>query len=642
MNNKLLSALVAIVMITSVCVIPVSSDDGYAAEGDPVLKDGDAYGIYLDLNDNTINKLFSDLTESEMNSADVKSFIAALTQTLDKNKELLSGFGIDIGIPAYKAVDYDIDMKLGFSIKQVSSDASGYTYRISVAADGDVMVSNTVTEEIAEGQNVDLTSTIDADTSVGIELNIVTDKDDVVKSVSGRIALYIDYKATKDVVIDEDPFKKEQTNSGESSLLMIIEAPVVDGVTLTDVTVYQTGIELLPESHLRNSEPLDDSTIIERAELEEIITIFNDNTEKGKITFAGILGIIDEFKGDGSDLKKSASVIAGMISDIAIYNKSIENLDSLPEFLFGDSGLKLSSSEENKLANATTGAINSVIDEFENMEFDVTFYDENGEVKYTEEGTKWGQPVKKTTDVLALEDAGTGKKFLGWYVKDTLIPANLTKVYGDLEVYPLYATVYLPTEIENAINEASSGDELWVELSEGAFSTAMIDSKEIIVNVSVPGATNAPVKSVVWSFSSAGGEIPIGFTSSMEKESIKIDFTHSGALPSGTTVTVDVSEKFKNGDIIDVYHIKDNNSKEAIEGYYIVQDGKVIIEIAECSSYLLEVNNGLTTIEPSVVPNDTPDVDNDDGGINFILIGGIAVGIVAVIGLGAFFFLRRQ
>ena len=98
MNNKLLSALVAIVMITSVCVIPVSSDDGYAAEGDPVLKDGDAYGIYLDLNDNTINKLFSDLTESEMNSADVKSFIAALTQTLDKNKELLSNFGIDIGI----------------------------------------------------------------------------------------------------------------------------------------------------------------------------------------------------------------------------------------------------------------------------------------------------------------------------------------------------------------------------------------------------------------------------------------------------------------------------------------------------------------------------------------------------------------
>jgi len=629
----LLSALVAIVMITSVCVIPVSSDDGYAAEGDPVLKDGDAYGIYLDLNDNTINRLFSNLTDSEMGHDDIESFIAGITQ-----HEMVK---MTEKVPVYKNVEYDIDMELGFGIKQVSSDASGYTYRISVAADGDVMVSNTVTKEIAEGQNVDLTSTIDAETSIGLELTVVTDMNNDVTSVSGRIALYVDYEATEEVVTEVDPFEEEKSTSGKYTLLALINAPVINEVTYTDITLYQTGIELLPESHLRNSEPLDDSTIIERAELEKIITIFNDNTEKGKITFAGILGIIDAFKGEGSNLAANPSAILSIISLPSANGKSIENVDALPEFLFGDSGLKLSSSEENKLANATTGAINSVIDEFKDMEFDVTFYDENGEVKYTEEGTKWGQPVKKTTDVLALEDAGTDKKFLGWYVKDTLIPANLTKVYGDLEVYPLYATVYLPTEIENAINEASSGDELWVELSEGAFSTALIGSKEIIVNVSVPGATNAPVKSVVWSFSSAGGEIPIGFTSSMEKESIKIDFTHSGALPSGTTVTVDVSEKFKNGDIIDVYHIKDNNSKEAIEGYYIVQDGKVIIEIAECSSYLLEVNNGLTTIEPSVVPSDTPD-DKDDGGINFILIGGIAVGIVAVIGLGAFFFLRRQ
>ena len=551
MNNKLLSALVAIVMITSVCVIPVSSDDGYAAEGDPVLKDGDAYGVYLDLNDNTINKLFSDLTESEMNSADVKSFIAALTQTLDKNKELLSNFGIDIGIPAYTAVDYDIDMELGFGIKQVSSDASGYTYRISVAADGDVMVSNTVTEEIAEGQNVDLTSTIDAETSIGLELIVVTDMNNDITSVSGRIALYVDYEATEEVVTEVDPFEEEEkSTSGKYTLLALINAPVINEVTYTDITLYQSGIELL-RSNMRTSDPLSTSSI-ERAELEEIITIFNDNTEKGKITFAGILGIIDEFKGDGSDLKKSASVIAGMISDIAIYDKSIENLDSLPEFLFGDSGLKLSSSEENKLANATTGAINSVIDEFEDMEFDVIFRPADGD-PLTPIKVKWGQPVEKSSEVLALENADDGKKFVGWYVDmdGVLIPANISKVYGDMELVPVFSTIYSGNLDALSIENGAS---YWFDATtEDVFNTSGFAGKtNASVNISVPNATG-PVKSIVWTISSvlddpeepSKKEVNIKFTSEMKDDAIQINFEHSGALPSGTSVTVDVSDKFK-------------------------------------------------------------------------------------------------
>ena len=639
MNNKLLSALVAIVMITSVCVIPVSSDDGYAAEGDSVLKDGDAYGIYLDLNDNTINRLFSNLTDSEMGHDDIESFIAGITQ-----HEMVK---MTEKVPVYENVEYDIDMELGFGIKQVSSDASGYTYRISVAADGDVMVSNTVTEEIAEGQNVDLTSTIDAETSIGLELTVVTDMNNDVTSVSGRIALYVDYEATEEVVTEVTPFEEEKSTSGEYTLLALINAPVINEVTYTDITLYQSGIEFL-SSNMRSSDPLSTSSI-ERAELEEIIAIFNDNTENGKITFAGILGIIDAFKGEGSNLAANPGAITGMISLPSANGKSIENMDALPEFLFGDSGLKLSSSEENKLANATTGAINSVIDEFEDMEFDVTFRSANGD-PLAPIKVKWGQPVEKSSEVLALENAGAGKKFVGWYVymDDELIPANISKVYGDMVLVPVFSTIYsgnldaLPIE---------SGASYWFDATtEDVFNTSIFaDKTNASVNISVPNATG-PVKSIVWTISSVlddpeepiKKDVSIKFTSEMKDDAIQINFDHSGALPSGTSVTIDVSEKFKDGDIVDVYHIDDSDMKEAIEGFYIVQDGKVIIKIEECFSYLLEVNNGLTTIEPSVVPNDTPDVDNDDGGINFILIGGIAVGIVAVIGLGAFFFLRRQ
>ena len=170
----------------------------------------------------------------------------------------------------------------------------------------------------------------------------------------------------------------------------------------------------------------------------------------------------------------------------------------------------------------------------------------------------------------------------------------------------------------------------------------------------VEGTSNEPVKSVLWTFSNGLSDDPltedineasvkIGFTSTMKNNAVKIDFKHNGVLPGGTTVIIDVGDKFANGTVINVFHLDENNEKdELITGYFVVQDGQVAVPLEHCSAYLLEVNNGLTNIVPVVTPDDVPDEPDDDGGINFLLIGGIGVGVVAVIGLGAFFFLRRQ
>ena len=68
MKNKLFSILLAIVMISSACVIPIASDDGSDAAGSGTnIENGDVYGVYIDItNDSAEDLIHAVMTNTEM------------------------------------------------------------------------------------------------------------------------------------------------------------------------------------------------------------------------------------------------------------------------------------------------------------------------------------------------------------------------------------------------------------------------------------------------------------------------------------------------------------------------------------------------------------------------------------------------
>lgn len=74
--------------------------------------------------------------------------------------------------------------------------------------------------------------------------------------------------------------------------------------------------------------------------------------------------------------------------------------------------------------------------------------------------------------------------------------------------------------------------------------------------------------------------------------SLKLDFKHSGALPTGTSIKLNVGSNFKNEDILDLYYYnQEKNELEKVVENITVIDGYVTFPLTHCSEYVLVVNN---------------------------------------------------
>lgn len=136
--------------------------------------------------------------------------------------------------------------------------------------------------------------------------------------------------------------------------------------------------------------------------------------------------------------------------------------------------------------------------------------------------------------------------------------------------------------------------------------TKTITDREVIIKL-IEKRTNEEYS---WSFNknNVKDEIKldfnIDFKSKKEKEIKKvtddsdklyISFSHHGELPKGTKVKLNVSQKFKNGDVLALYYYNEEQKKaEFIKDGIKVIDGYVEFDIDHCSEYFLTqaiVNN---------------------------------------------------
>ncbi len=104
----------------------------------------------------------------------------------------------------------------------------------------------------------------------------------------------------------------------------------------------------------------------------------------------------------------------------------------------------------------------------------------------------------------------------------------------------------------------------------------------------------------------------------VSQKKLIISFDYHGTLPLKTTVTINVSKEFKDGDALYLYYYNpDNDTIEYITKDVIVKNGQVSFEIEHCSDYFLT----------AAVVNDAV---NNPQSINYIIIGLVIVVVVLV------------
>ena len=147
MNNKLFSILLAIVMITSACVIPIASDEGSDAAGkDSGIVLNEPYGIYLDINEDSINQVIGNLMQN-YNNKDTEYTESIIFETFFGAISEIMGDPIDIHRISKDKPLYDIDLDAGFSITNTSKTSSGCIYKISAIAKGHAGTNAAITNE---------------------------------------------------------------------------------------------------------------------------------------------------------------------------------------------------------------------------------------------------------------------------------------------------------------------------------------------------------------------------------------------------------------------------------------------------------------------------------------------------------------
>ena len=114
-----------------------------------------------------------------------------------------------------------------------------------------------------------------------------------------------------------------------------------------------------------------------------------------------------------------------------------------------------------------------------------------------------------------------------------------------------------------------------------------------------------------------------------------IEFEHQGDLPGDVIIELSVSDKFANGDLLDLYYINpENGVLELYKKDLKIVDGKVSFTINHCSSYILSKSEVELTNE--VVTNDNngeeENITFSENSNNLIyLIGSMAIALLAIV-----------
>ena len=707
MNNKLFSILLAIVMITSACVIPIASDEGSDAAGkDSGIVLNEPYGIYLDINEDSINQVIGNLMQN-YNNKDTEYTESIIFETFFGAISEIMGDPIDIHRISKDKPLYDIDLDAGFSITNTSKTSSGCIYKISAIAKGHAGTNAAITNEatnfigtmnadddlsefIAKNRNSAKNVTVDEtmelmmdEIEFGLDMTVETDKNGNITKINGTLGRELSYSGEKETLEEADGYTylRAAKVAHDSSSYIDFKTDTSGSKPVINATWFLAGDILLLDKAIgpygNTVIDLDDIEYsISYDKLDAFVTAAKKNVGKnGNVGMADFLNIIDatpigpmikgialsmleEYElgtmaeailnnislggiydilytenGDWSSLNIYEAIGMEEIKEAIIAAKGFVTIDAIPNFIFGKEGIILTEDEADSISKSALSLANKAITGLKDREFDVEFYEnKDATTPVTTKEVKFGNAVVKD-DLIKQFEEPANKIFVGWFTfneEGPIAPVSLGRICGDLKVIPVYADKMTSlVDIYNAV----AGKNLFAEVTDEVVDITKLTGKNSFITVKDDGV----VKSVTWNFpgkDSSVDEVKIKFSSKESGKNLEIDFEHSGDLPEGTVLTIDVGSKFDKGTVLNVYH-KESNKMTLVNGMVIVdENGMVKIGLDHCSTYVFEVNDVLTYF-------DEPENDDDDGGINLILIGGIGLAVI-VVGLGVFIYIRKH
>ena len=674
MNRKIQSALVVMFLITSVfAAVPfasLSDADGQSTSGTP-------HGIILDVNADDLGSLIDPMLKDAVQEA-LAEIEDDATWTVTNAK-----------------FNPDVYAALGMNVIESEDEAT-----LSVLAVADALVdfeANGVAES-KNKKNFSIDAKLEMEVSADIDLHLIKiDAGWILDGASGKFGAVLDPSLDIMIPVDKDmddfedifgdlddlddfSFDIDDDNIFDLDDIEPVELVVrefnLDGEPLIlsgNFSATWLSDDDEPESELvtaismmnniasfvksMDAEMFDDESYVMLSNMPGFLsTVTDDVIDDSEEMFGEILVpsavTVSDFVNDAFE-----SMYAGLNTP-----ETMMYLAMVQEFVDIKENFVLSSSEYNGIQDRVDSVIKKGSQDFAETKHTVTFVNVNGTVATTQT-VEHGKSIKIDDKVSSLMNSNNeGEVFYGWVRAGsvaTLDPANPVKyvagsefvsldcVIGDVTVMPVYGI-----EIENfdKMSSASYSDisVLITDLIKGEteFSIENVkDAKNLKFFVEFDKDDDVPVNKLGWQFSGSAGStvstvntnVNVEMIGSSDEKGIKINFEHSGLLPTGTSVVLQLDkEKYAAGTAFDLYHIEPNGDKKLVAaGVMVDKDGDIEFQISECSSYVLEKN--------STVSGYAALSGGSSDGSNTMFYVGFGVGFaVVVIAAAAFFFIRRN
>lgn len=691
-------------MITSVCVVPIASDEESGDTGNSTaVSEGDAYGIYFTVNNESLNTVAKYLSGSLMDAARLQETI----------KDMM-------GLTTLNVLNTNILVALG--IKLVDQNTNGYEFLVTSVVDGVVKVDatkpRTATNYVGEttidpddedaiedfvnskktsaitSKEVTAELHVDIDIDFAFDMTVVTDLDMNTISIDGVLGR--DYRSTIITKTLDDhngyDFLYTDVDKSDSSMYMEFNTDDVGDKMVLDTIWFADGdfdfIDGIP-GYGDYMLPLGDKLPVNLMSILENCAIFNKgflDDADGDVTFDELIKIIsDTTIGDIIvDMvreKVKGTMIEGLITEdtklIALYtllynfplpSEDLDNIRNIVntikgvwdnplvnplgvfEVLFGvNNGLRLTNSEVRTITELADKVALKGLDGMKNREFTVNFYEDwDSDNPSVTKKVKFGKAISITDDIKSLQTKD-GYRFIGWKaaIDDdwSLKTADLSKIYCNMNLYPVFAKESGSLE---DLYEAFTGsdDDLYLDYT----GSALIDVEKLLtsnkyVHIHV-GSDDGVVKNITWSFnkptkmSDDGANIDVNVTYGSEMVGNDIKITFNHEGALPNDTTVSVDVGAKFA------------PGSIVKVYHMVGEKKVLV-------------NGLVTVDENgmakfnidscssyLIELDTNlsditenvDKSDDDDGVSIALIVGIVVGIIVVIGIavGVFVFIKKH
>ena len=667
--NKLLSAMIIAVMVASVCAVPFAAAEEPAAEDKSVLKEGDSYGLWINISKADIYRIANEAIGTDLIKIDDNYVKGLIESEIEKTGKEVENFSLT----------FDFNAKAGIAASIITVTDEVNTYRATGIVDATLILNGsyeTVAKKyidvppeiddenildyidehkdlIEENKILNVSGNASINLGIAIDASISVDnKTGILKSIDGKIGLYVEMKSESSRYDSCEGVDFKVDDKEEMYGNMYIEAKSFekDNVTMIQSNGIKSGFGDMDDMFFEVDEMEDIETPLSAGVVEGTLSSIKSITEIDKEMLGIVAGIIN----------KNDDILAKLPDDIKNKEGKLD-VDLIPEeyllainkvfgFIFGDDGLALTDKEVSDIRQSASDVLNIGMSKISSKEFTVEFYPDllsvDDPTKVVKKTVKFGNPVEMTDDVRSFMNAPEGKVFIGWYAcvsEDGKLtfkfegPDAIGMVTCDMKLVPVFADKKMSIkDIYDALDDQNE-DEIFASLgNDDEFDATKLEGKD---NVHIEISNDSTVGSVMWNFKGnnigATGEVKLGYDATKEGSVVTVAFKHSGALPDGTSVTIDMSSSFDAGTVLKVYHIV-NDEKTLVTGTATVgTDGKVTIPIASCSSYSFEANDAFSSIV------NVGDDGGSDGGINMLLVGG-GIAAVAVIGVGAFLFMRRQ